>query len=212
MSRIKYVSQAGVFQRAFEAINQDTVDAAQAAIAEAGEIAKQKARADIVASGLGTKFANALRLNIYPKGGRKSINARAQIFHKIPYAGVFEEGATIRGKPTLWVALPTAPQRVAREQMTPKVFAARIGPLFELKRVGKLPLLMARAKIGGGKSKGKITVPRLRAARTSNKGTRAVPIFVGLPSVSIRRRLNIRAIVARARDQLPAIFAAKFKA
>ena len=210
MARIKFVSKPGIFEQAFNSISADTIDAAYQSIVEVGEIAKAEARADILAAGLGNRFAKALRLNIYPKR-KKSINASAQIFHKIPYAGVFDEGANIRGKPLMWVPLPNAPQKVDRKPMTPKLFVERVGPLFLLKRPGHPPLLMAKTKEGKGKTKDKVVIRRIRSAVKNPEGAIAVPIFVGLPSVDIRKRLNTRAIIKRARDRLPEIFASKFK-
>ena len=95
MTRIRYRSEPGIFELAFLTPAEEIEEAAQAAVAAAGELAKTDARANILSAGLGGKFAKALRLNVYPKKGT-SLKAAAQIFHKIPYAGVFEEGATIR--------------------------------------------------------------------------------------------------------------------
>jgi hypothetical protein len=41
------------------------------------------------------------------EGGGPSLQAKAVIFHKFGFAGVFEHGATIEGKPLLWI--PTTP-------------------------------------------------------------------------------------------------------
>ena len=38
----------------------------------------------------------------------------------------------------------------------------------------------------------------------------SVPVFVGVDSVSIRKRLNITRIVRQARDQLPKLYASLF--
>ena len=103
---------------------------------------KAEGRADIAAAGLGAGFVKALRVDIYPQG-RNSLNATAHIYHKIPYAGVFEEGAIIRGQPRLWLALPSTPKRYGRKPMTPELFAKSIGPLSFVKRPGKRPLLVA---------------------------------------------------------------------
>lgn len=37
------------------------------------------------------------------EGGEPSLQAKAIIFHKVGFAGVFETGATIEGKPLLWI-------------------------------------------------------------------------------------------------------------
>ena len=206
--RLRYTARPGIFEQAFMGSSQVIVEAAHDAVTAAGDMAKQQARADIAASGLGQAFVNALRVDIYPRG-RKSINASAHIYHRIPYAGVFEEGATIRGNPRLWLAVKSAPQEIGRKPMTPKLFNQRIGTLNFVKRAGKRPLLFAKVKATKGGDPGTITVPRLRAAqRPGAKGPFvAVPIFVALDSVTIRKRLNITGIVRAARDRLPQLYA-----
>ena len=206
--KLRYSVPPNAFEEAFMGSSQKIVEAAHDAVAAAGEMAKTLARADIASSGLGQAFVNALRVDIYPRG-RKSINATAHIYHKIPYAGVFEEGATIRGKPRLWLPLKSVPQEIGRKPMTPRLFNERVGKLNFVKRAGKRPLLFAKMKAGRGGEPGTVTIPRLRAAqRPGAKGPFvAVPIFVGLDSVRIRKRLNITAIVRRARDRLPQLYA-----
>jgi hypothetical protein len=70
------------------------------AIAAAGAIVKARRQADIFVAGLGSGFVKALRVDICPKRGN-STNATAHVHHKIPDASVFEEGATIRGRPRI---------------------------------------------------------------------------------------------------------------
>jgi hypothetical protein len=207
-ARIRYSAPPGIFEKAFLADSQMVVEAAHDAIAMAGDIVKREAQNDIAASGFGQGFVNAMRVDIYPRG-RKSINASAHIYHKIPYAGVFEEGATIRGKPRLWLTVPSAPQTIGQKPMTPALFRKRIGVLNFVKRAGKRPLLFARVKAKKGGDPGTITVPRLRAAqRPGSKGPFvAVPIFVALDSVTVRKRLHITGIVRAARDRLSQLYA-----
>src|SRR5262245_6468951 len=77
-------------------IQRPIAKAATAAVHETGEIAKRGGRASIAAAGFSRKWQNALRVNNYPSQGQ-SLRPAAFIFHKIRYAGVFEEGAVIRG-------------------------------------------------------------------------------------------------------------------
>ena len=203
-ARIRYSYEPGRFEAAFRAPYADMAAAAQGAIASAGAIVKAEGRADIAAAGLGAGFVNALRVDIYPQG-RNSLNATAHIYHKIPYAGVFEEGATIRGQPRLWLALPSTPQRYGRKPMTPELFAKSIGPLSFVKRPGKRPLLVAKAK--KGKNMTKISLARFRSGGRGEGPFMSVPVFVGVDSVSIRRKLNISGIVRSARDRLPQLYA-----
>ena len=206
-ARFRYRYDPGSFEEAFRALYAPMAEAAQRAIAAAGAIVKGEGRADIAAAGLGAGFVKALRVDIYPQG-RNSLNATAHIYHKIPYAGVFEEGATIRGQPRLWLALPATPQRYGRKPMTPELFAKSIGPLSFVKRPGKRPLLVAKAK--KGKNTTKISLARFRSGGRGEGPFVSVPVFVGLDSVSIRKRLNITRTIRHARDRLPELYALLF--
>ncbi|PZF78101.1 hypothetical protein DK847_06685 [Aestuariivirga litoralis] len=203
-ARFRYRYEQGSFEAAFRARYAPMAEAAQRAIAAAGAIVKAEGRADIAAAGLGAGFVKALRVDIYPQG-RNSLNATAHIYHKIPYAGVFEEGVTIRGRPRLWLALPSTPQRYGRKPMTPELFRKSIGPLSFVKRPGKRPLLVAKAK--KGKNMTKISLARFRSGGRGEGPFVSVPVFVGVDSVSIRKKLNISAIVRSASDRLPQLYA-----
>ena len=67
-------------------------------------------------------------------------------------------------------------------------------------------------RVGRGKAASKISLPRLgTAARANADGPfTSVPVFVGLDSVSIRKRLNITRIVRQTRDRLPMLYASLF--
>ena len=153
--RVKYVCRPGAFKEAFTAPYALMAQAAQQAVAQAGEEVKTAARASIASAGLGPGFVKALRVDIYPRR-RNSLNASAHIYHRIPYAGVFEEGATIRGKPRLWIPLRSAPQKIGKKRMTPQEYVARVGPLQFVQLPGRNPLLFARMK--GKRAGGKVTL------------------------------------------------------
>ena len=206
MARIRYTYEPGSFEAAFHAPYAGMSAAAQGAIAAAGNIVKAEGRADIAAAGLGAGFVKALRVDIYPQG-RNSLNATAHIYHKIPYAGVFEEGATIRGRPTLWLPLPSTPQKYGRYRLTPERYSKEIGPLQYVKRPGKAPLLFAKVKSTKSGKGSRVTLSRLKAGARGQGKTTSVPIFVGIDSVSIRKRLDITGIVAKARDRLADFYA-----
>ena len=167
--------------------------AATAAIREAGEIAKRDGRASIAAAGFSRKWQNALRVNFYPPQG-DSMRLAAFIFHKIRYAGVFEEGAVISGQPLLWLPLPNVPLRRGRP-MTPSQYARSIGPLVSVQRPGGPPLLFPKPRSGRGR--------RRRAA----VGAERKPLYVGLSSVAISKRFNIKGAAQNAAAQLPSLFA-----
>src|SRR5207253_846581 len=89
---------AGFVDTIVKELQRPIAKAATAAVREAGEIAKRNGRASIAAAGFSRKWQNALRVNVYPPQG-DSMRPAAFLFHKIRYAGVFEEGAVIGGKP-----------------------------------------------------------------------------------------------------------------
>lgn len=85
---------------------QPLATAAVAALRQTAANAVKEGRSNIAGSGRfkggwvsGLKF----RMQGATKGGKPSLQAKAIIFHKIGLAGVFEEGATIQGKPLLWI-------------------------------------------------------------------------------------------------------------
>lgn len=166
--------------------------AATAAVREAGEIAKRDGRASIAAAGFSRKWQNALRVNIYPPQG-DSMRPAAFIYHKIRYAGVFEEGAVIGGRPLLWLPLPTVPLRRGRP-MTPLQYTRSVGPLVSVQRPGSPPLLFPKYRSG-------------RRRRRGKSSTERKPLYVGLSNVAIAKRFNIKGAAQNAAAQLPALFA-----
>ena len=106
--RITVTAVAGAFFRAMTEGERPMAKAASAAVREAANLAKAGGRANIAAAGFSRKWQNALRAKVYPPN-RDSINAAALIYHKVPYAEVFEEGAIIHGKPMLVAAVAECP-------------------------------------------------------------------------------------------------------
>lgn len=84
--------------------------AAVAALRETARNAVEEGRSNIAGAGtFGPKWQEGLQFRTVgaTEDGEPSLQAKAIIFHKIGYAGVFEHGATIQGKPLLWI--PTDP-------------------------------------------------------------------------------------------------------
>jgi hypothetical protein len=82
--------------------------AAVGALREVAKEAVQEGRSDIGRAGAGfthAKWQSGLRYRTVgaTKGGAPSLEAKAIISHQYGIAGVFEYGATIKGKPLLWI-------------------------------------------------------------------------------------------------------------
>lgn len=203
----------GEFEKAMAETIKPIAEAGTAAIREASEIGKRDGRTSIATAGFSKKWQNALRADVFPKRVT-SANAAANFYHAIPYAGVFEEGATIRGKPRLWVPLSTTPKVSARARLTPKSFTQAFGPLFSLQNARK-PVLAANLTVSKSAAKRgppyKPTKAGLRKGAAGQGIVRAVPVFVGVDTVNIRKRFKLAAAFERAADQLPALYVKNLK-
>lgn len=157
--------------------------AAKRAVGDAGKIAHDGLRADIVAAGLSRRFAAAQRLDVFPHSA-DSIDAAAVLRNRIPGSEIVAEGGTVAGSPLLWLPIEeNLPAARGGARWTPARYARAAGPLFSF------------ANRRGG-------VPLLGVMRDG----RAVPVFVGVSSVTIRRHLDVEGRVARAAEQLEALF------
>lgn len=184
-------------------------EAGQETIIEIANDIKIAGRADIAAAGFSARWQNALRAEVYPKR-KVSLNAATLVFHKIPYADVFETGATISGKPTLWLPLSSTPKKLGRFKMTADRYAKEVGPLTLLKLPGKRPLLAAKMAVSGRQAAsgdlGKVTLPKLRRGASGSGAIRAVPLFVGVDSVTLRKRFGLNEVIERAAGRIEAVF------
>ena len=166
--------------------------AATAAMKDAGDVAKRTGRSSIASAGFSRKWQNALRVNIYPAQG-DSMRPAAFIFHKIRYAGVFEEGAVIRGQPLLWLPLGNVPVRRGRP-MTPSQYVRSVGPLVSVQRPGSPPLLFAKYR-----------AKRSRRRAADSLGRK--PLYIGISSATIAKRFDIKGAARQAAAQLPSLYA-----
>jgi hypothetical protein len=213
-ARLIYDITPGEFDAAIQAKYEPLARAAKEAVKEAGDIVKREARADIGRAGFSTLWQNALRVEIFPQGSKVSANAAAFIFHKIDYSWVFEEGATIKGKPMLWLPLKSAPKRIGRARVTPKLYRQKYGPLVSLKSKAGKPLLGARVRLTEDEAKRKkprVSLSRLSAGTGGTGVLRTIPLFVGVRQVHLKDRFSIAEICQRARDRLPALYFQNFR-
>jgi hypothetical protein len=204
--RLLFQAATGQWDAAMKGIYAPIARASSAAIRDAGNQVKTEGRAAIASAGFGSKWQNALRVNIYPPA-TPSVDAAAWIFHKIPYAGVFEHGATIPGSPLLWIPLSTTPAKIGSQSMSVRNYLAMIGPLQIIRPPGRPPMMVGFIQ-GGVRGTGKISVSKLRqgtqARRQPGKhpGLVSVPLFVGVPAVSLHKRFDLAPIFERARQGL----------
>jgi hypothetical protein len=170
--------------------------AVTAGVREATEGLKTELRRQITSAGLGTRLANTWRGEVYPKG-QPSIGAAGFVWLKAPgIVRLYAEGAVIRSKQGLFLAIPTpAAGRFgdARRKITPgaweRIHGMRLRFVY---RRGSPSLLVAdnvrltkrgRATANIGRRQG--------AAFTRLTGRTTVPLFILVPEVTVRKRLDI---------------------
>jgi hypothetical protein len=102
--------------------------AAVAALRETAANAVQEGRSNIAGAGrFGPKWQQGLQYrtkDAAAEGGEPSLQAKAIIFHKFGFAGVFEHGATIQGKTLLWI--PTTPGAPTASRSGKKLTSATV--------------------------------------------------------------------------------------
>jgi hypothetical protein len=173
------------------------------AVTQTVEDAKSRGRASIAAGGFSAKWQNALRSRVYPNAN-KPLSPAGIVWHKIRYANVFEQGATIRGKPLLWLPLPTVPLGGrGSHPLTPAQYRDRIGELRSVNRPGKAPLLIGRGSREGITRASATSVRvRKRAVKAGSILGQWVPLYVGVPSSNVPKRFDLRGAVRLATERI----------
>jgi hypothetical protein len=164
----------GEIDAAVKEIQRPMAEAATAALKEVAATAVASGKVHLASKGFSAKSQKGFASQFFPKSGA-SLRASTRIFHRVGYFGLFEEGGTITGKPKLWLptdAVPRAPG--GRRKLRPREFSARFGGLRSVNHPGRVPMLVGRV---GGKS---------------------IPVFVGVSSVTLRKRIDLYGVIDRA--------------
>lgn len=183
-----------------------------ASIREAVDGLKNDLRRQIVKAGLGKRLANTWRGQVYPKG-QKSLNAAGLVWSKAPQiVRAHDEGVTIRGKAGLFLAIPTpmAPRQVLGKRVTPGTLEQTWGiRLHFVYRRGQPSLLVATLRAGTG-VRGGFRAPSQTSRRTGT-GLTSVPMFLLVPQVRLRKKLDVAGAAAKWQAALPQIIVHHFQ-
>jgi hypothetical protein len=203
----------GRFAEDMAAMEAPIAHAATSAMDGVLNIVKLDGRASIAGAGFSKRWQNTLRLQRYPKVD--SMEPAVFVWHKIPYAGVFEDGATIQGKPMLWLPLSGTPAKAGRNgaKLTPERYATEIGDLVSFRSKSGRPLLGARVRVSSNRDLTKPSLSLLRRQHNyGGKGVlKTIPLFVGIERTEIHKKFSIREVCAIARNRIPALYAANFQ-
>lgn len=182
-------------------------DAVTAGMRQAADGLKADLRRQVTEAGMGQRLANTWRAELYPKG-RKSIKAAGFVFTKAPtIICAFDQGAVIKSKHGFWLAIPTpaAGTGARGKRMTPGLWEQMHGARLRfIYRRGAPSLLVAenmRARTGkrGGFAKGSASALRTGSGMTS------VVMFILVPQVSLKKRLDVDGVAERWASALPGL-------
>ena len=180
--------------------------AVSAAMREAGTSLKFAWRSQITGAGLGTRLGNSIRLAIYPKG-EDSLNAAALVWsNALVIISAHNTGPLIRSKNGFWVAIPTpaAGKSTRGGRITPGEWERRTGLRlrFVYRRHGP-SLLVAETRVN---TKGRVVASKSKTTR----GVATVPIFLLVPQVKVRKRLDLARDAERAVDAVSGMIVGKW--
>jgi len=170
--------------------------AVTSAVRAAADGLKTELRAQIAGAGLGQRRANTWRSETYPKGGT-SISAAGFVWSKAPgLIRIYEEGATIRSTKGLFLAVPTpAAGRYGDggKKIMPAAWERRTGVRLRfIYRRGTPSLLVAdNARLSKSGRAAANLGRRQGASFIRTNGRTTVPIFILLPFVRFRKRLDV---------------------
>lgn len=180
--------------------------AVSAAMREAGSGLKNAWRGQIAQAGLGLRLANSIRSQTYPKSG-ESLKAAALVWSKAPViVGAHDTGPLIRSKDGFWLAIPTAAagRGLRGAKITPGEWERRRGLRlrFVYRRRGP-SMLVADVRLN---SRGLGMASRSKIGR----GKATVPIFLLVPQVKLRKRLDLARDADRAQAAVPGLIVANW--
>jgi hypothetical protein len=184
-------------------------------VVRSGARALEKAiEAAVEASGLGRDMARTWRSATYPLD-REAVTPAGLVWTKFPTVmRAFAEGATIRARGGLFLAIPTpeairlagGPRRgldgrFRSRRLTPEEFTERTGATLRLVEGSGVRMLVARGAGGRGRERG----VRFRGAtaRDRRRGReREVVAFWLVRQATLRKRFDVDALAAAARTRL----------
>jgi len=180
--------------------------AVKAAMAEAGGDLKQAWRRQITGAGLGHRLPRTIRNRTYPQH-TDSLDAAAFVWSNAPeIVSAHDRGVLIRSKAGFWLAipLPAAGKGRGGARLTPGEWERRRGMRlrFAYRRRGP-SLLVADGRLN---TKGLGVASRSKTGR----GRATVPIFLLVPQVRLRKRLDLDRDAERALDSVPGLIAANW--
>ncbi len=181
--------------------------AVTAAMREAGGDLKADWRGQITGAGLGQRLARTIRNKTYPERG-ESLDAAAFIWSRAPkIIHAHDRGVLIRSKHGFYLAIPTEAAGKGRggARLTPGEWERRRGLKlrFIYRRNGPSLLVAEKARIN---ARGTAVASRSKTGR----GQVTAPIFLLVPQVKLRKRLDLARDAERVAGRVPRLIVEKW--
>ena len=192
-------------------------------VREVADWVKAEWRGQVTGAGLGQRLANTIRQTNYPARG-ESLGAASLVYARpnrkrrsasaADVIDAFDRGALIRSRDGFYLAIPTAAagmKGMGRERITPGGWEKRNGMRLRfVYRRGRHALLVADdARIGRDGLARQKRGRRRKDGILTGAGT--VPIFVLIPQVRLKKRLDLAPVAAAAESRLPAAILRRWK-
>lgn len=163
-------------------------------------------RRQVESGGLGSRLARTIRSEVYPRR-RPSSNAAALVWTRAPVLiDAFDRGSMIRSTDGFFLAIPTeaAGQRgLGRARITPGGWEQRTGIRLRFVYRSPLPSLLV-ADDARLSTRGRAVMNRRRARKDGIRtGSTTIPIFILVPQVKLRKRLDLARDADAWADRLP---------
>jgi uncharacterized protein DUF6441 len=181
--------------------------AVTSAMRQAGSDLKGDWRGQITGAGLGQRLARSIRNKTYPERG-ESLGAAAFIWSKAPkIIRAHDRGMLIRSKRGFYLAIPTEAAGKGRggARLTPGEWEQRRGMRlrFIYRRNGPSLLVAEKARIN---TRGTAVASRSKTGR----GQVSAPIFILVPQVRLRKRLDLARDAERVAGSVPGLIVQKW--
>lgn len=203
--------ELGVVGDIVEQMREVTADGERAvsrAMAAAGTGLKNDWRGQILGAGLGTRLSRTIRSAVYPKG-MNSLSAASMVWSNAPEPiRAFDQGALIRSKDGFYLAIPTdaaGTKGVGRKRITPGGWEQRTGLRLRFVYRRNAPsLLVAESRVN---TKGRA----VRSRSKTGRGLMTVPIFILVPQVNLRKRLDLARDAEAWANRVPGLIVSNWK-
>jgi len=182
--------------------------AVKTAMQSAGAELKQAWRMQITTAGLGRRLPRTIRNKTFPERS-DSIDAAALVWSKAPeIINAHDRGILIRSKNGFYLAIPTPAAGKGRggSRLTPGEWEQRRGMKlrFIYRRKGPSLLVAEKARIN---TRGTAVASRSKTGR----GQVSAPIFILVPQVKLRKRLDLARDADRVARSVPGLIVEKWR-